>query len=596
MQTFPVRLLTVLLWISCRLSHVAGFSSSSPTNAAAAAAAAETRSPMDQQDPIAEKVQVTLPLDKIRPEPTSAMDRFWRLWNDKRSFVDLVRDSNAENTDNGSGLPYCLVSDQFQVANLTFQVLLYPRGVYSSASSSSSSSLLTNVDDRKRSASAYLSFWPNQRGQEADVAWKLKLVSKTNGKEKVLPVETSGGLPKSNTTWSAAMTFCSPAQAVDSLGRTADWGSSIWKAADVVNCIQNVDSCLYAQIEMTVFRVRNEDSATFWPPALVASQRAATESPNPAMFRAGHVITAVPDSDQCRRELEGYGIYAGVDYRIMTIADDKGDEIFATEALPSIQQQTQASVALRPVGWKLQQQMWQKRGWKNWPVQVPVSLLASVTYSRFHPKASLPRLWAFFVIDVKSVILALTLALAPIPVALITREFFSFYAIPSASMDPTLAKGDVLLVEKLPLIYSRLHRGDIVLFRPPTALETTIQQAGGKISKNQLFVKRLVGLPGDENIVMQQESQQVSIGGLPAVGPPRNLCDDEPLRLIDTFLKNGQGTNIDRLGEDETYVLGDCQAVSVDSRVFGTLPKDNIVGKPVARIWPLTRFTLGSPP
>lgn len=54
------------------------------------------------------------------------------------------------------------------------------------------------------------------------------------------------------------------------------------------------------------------------------------------------------------------------------------------------------------------------------------------------------------------------------------------------------------------------------------------------------------------------------------------------------------GTHIDKLGGDETYVLGDYQAVSMDSRVVGTLPKEYIVRKPVARIWPLNRFSVGS--
>ena len=167
----------------------------------------------------------------------------------------------------------------------------------------------------------------------------------------------------------------------------------------------------------------------------------------------------------------------------------------------------------------------------------------------------------------------------------------SLYAIPSASMEPTLLKGDVLLVEKFPGILDRTQRGDIILFSPPSALREVV---GSSISANSLFVKRIVAMPGDSNIVMKLDgSNEVLVDGQPAIGPDRNLCDDEPLRLIDRLLKNGKGKSVDMLGEDEAYVLGDCKAVSVDSRVFGVLPEKNIAGKPVARVWPLSRFRIG---
>ena len=161
-------------------------------------------------------------------------------------------------------------------------------------------------------------------------------------------------------------------------------------------------------------------------------------------------------------------------------------------------------------------------------------------------------------------------------------------------MEPTLLRGDVLLVEKLPGVYDRTQRGDVVLFQPPPALTNLIASSGQPISSTSLFVKRLVGVPGDKDIRLDDETREVSVGGKPAVGPNRNLCEDEPLRLIDKMLQNGKGRNIEELGEDETFVVGDCKAVSVDSRVFGVLPKENIVGKPVARIWPPDRIKVSN--
>jgi len=218
-------------------------------------------------------------------------------------------------------------------------------------------------------------------------------------------------------------------------------------------------------------------------------------------------------------------------------------------------------------------------------------LLSSNSLTRFNIGSAVPRVVAAFQRDWVAYTLALMIAITPIPFALLARNVVSFYAIPSASMEPTLLKGDVLLVEKLPRVYDRTERGDVILFRPPQTLRDIVTNSGSQLSSTSLFVKRLVGLPGDAKIELVGDND-VMINGSPAVGPDRSLCPDEPLRLIDNFLENGKGKNIEKLGANDVYVLGDCKAVSVDSRVFGILPKENIVGRPIARIWPLQRFSV----
>ena len=530
----------------------------------------------------------SLPIRKVRPKAESSSEKFWSLWNDKRSVVSLIRDNannkggGEEENESGNNIPYCIVSDEFQSSEgFRFQVLLYPRGVTSS----------TDQPLRGTPASAYLLFLPSEYGEEVDVIWKFRLINDETGES--LPIASSGGLPKSKDTWSAAMTFCAPNEAVDSVGRTSDWGSSSWNSLQVCACL----SSIRAEGEIRVVASRRGETSFSWPPrgALAAARRATTNAGDTnRTFRAGEVIVTVPKDSERDMELQKLGVYPGVDYRVMTLTDGDGRELFSTESLPE-EERANARLALRPVGWKLQEQMWQTRGLSDWPVEVEAGKLSSVSLSRFNLGAFLPRFGAFFAQDFRAVLFALTIALAPIPLALVGREFFSFYAIPSASMDPTLQKGDVLLVEKLPGIFDRTHRGDIVLFKPPSALLDIVNSSGGRISKEQLFVKRIVGMPGDKQIEMQEESQEVLINGVPAMGPSRSLCDDEPLRLIDKLLADGKGKTIDSLGSEEAYVLGDCKAVSVDSRVFGKLPKKNVVGKPVARIWPLQRFTIGSP-
>mmetsp|Transcript_33282 Transcript_33282/g.50199 ORF Transcript_33282/g.50199 Transcript_33282/m.50199 type:complete len:572 (+) Transcript_33282:163-1878(+) len=521
----------------------------------------------------------SVPFIEARPKTQSPTEQFWSLWNDKRSVADLIRDSRIDE----NAVPYCVMSEKFEVQGFRFQILLYPRGVFSSSSED------INSQAGKFPASAYLKFLPSEYGDEVDICWKLRLKDGQTGD--LLPIETSGGLPKSNETWSAAMTFCTQNEAVDSVGRTMDWGSSIWNAQQVCDCLPNIE----AEGVITIFDSRTGCSSLSLKGALGDSLKAATyPSGRGRIFRAGEIIVSVPDDLAEKQKLQDMGVYPGIDYRVMTLSDKDGNEIFTTESL-SGEDRDMARLALRPVGWKLQQKLWETRGLKDWPIEVDAGLISPTVYSRFNRQASLSRFAAFLANDIKAVVFALAIAFAPIPAALVGRELISFYAIPSASMEPTLQKGDVLLVEKFPNIFSRTHRGDIVLFRSPTALDAIIESTGGSVDENQIFVKRLVGMPGDQNIIMKEDTQEVTVDGKLAVGPPRNLCDDEPLRLIDKLLASGKGKSLELLEAEDAYVLGDCKDVSVDSRVFGKLPKKNIVGKPIARVWPLERFKLGSP-
>jgi len=444
-------------------------------------------------------------------------------------------------------------------------------------------------------ASAYLRYLPKQYGDEIDIAWKLRLVDASGKECKPLTVATSGGLPKSEDTWTSAMTFCAEMEAVESVGRATDWGSSSWSAKDVCDALGSIR----AEGEMTVFDTRKGESLFAWPPAskgaIGAVRQSVMESSKGGQreFRVGEVIvpTEINGYEKESELLREQFIYPGVDYRIMTMSDKDGNNIFSTKDLDE-SERSKAKLALRPCGWKLQAQLWQKDGMKtDWPVEVNAGLLSSISLTRFNIGSAVPRVVAAFQRDWVAYTFALMVAVSPIPLTLLARNAVSFYAIPSASMEPTLLKGDVLLVEKLPGVYDRTARGDVILFRPPQTLRDIVTNNGSQLSSTSLFVKRVVGLPGDTEIKLVGDND-VLVNGSPSVGPDRSLCGDEPLRLIDKLLENGKGKNIEKLGENDVYVLGDCKGVSVDSRVFGVLPKENIVGRPVARIWPLERFQM----
>jgi signal peptidase I len=539
----------------------------------------------------------SVPLTNPRPKPESFVDKFKELWNDPRPIsAVLSEDRSSVGKIENEEIPYCIVSDEFNIEDEMFQILLYPRGRFvGSGAYVSCSSFITG------SASAYLRYLPKQYGNELDVAWKLRLCgSKTDNKgtpiNTPLTIVTSGGLPKSNTTWSAAMTLCSEVESSESVGRAQDWGSSTWYADEVCSALGG----LVAEGEITIFDKRQGESSFFkLPPrgavgaVLSAARRTTDQESGGRIFRAGEVIVPriTPGFETELKALKGQFIYPGVDYRIMSMTDKDGLPIFTTDSLENNYDKSKARLALRPCGWKLQQQLWKRDGVKDWPIEVEAGMLSNVATTRFNIDSAIPRITSAFQRDWKLYTLSLAIALTPIPLALLARNFMSFYVIPSASMEPTLLRGDVLVVEKLPGIYERTKRGDVVLFNPPESLTSIVTNNGSQLSSTSLFVKRIVGLPGDQNIRLDDDGN-VAINGKSAVGPDRTLCADEPLRLIDRQLQDGKGKELNELGPSDVYVLGDCKAVSVDSRVWGALPKENIVGKPVARIWPLNRLKI----
>eukprot|EP00957_Ditylum_brightwellii_P115865 8838194-Ditylum_brightwellii.AAC.1 len=121
-------------------------------------------------------------------------------------------------------LPYRIESEDIQIENDKFRVLVYPRGIAGRFDSPASS--------------AYLRYYPSSPGKELDVAWTLLL--KNNETQKALSVSTSGGLPYSNDTWSSSMTFCGPGEDVESVGRANDWGASTWSAEEVASSLTHL--------------------------------------------------------------------------------------------------------------------------------------------------------------------------------------------------------------------------------------------------------------------------------------------------------------------------------------------------------------------
>jgi signal peptidase I len=166
-------------------------------------------------------------------------------------------------------------------------------------------------------------------------------------------------------------------------------------------------------------------------------------------------------------------------------------------------------------------------------------------------------------------------------IVLLIRTFVAqAYNIPSGSMKPTLLVGDFILVNKLVYRFSEPQRGDIVVFKYP-------------IDPNIDFIKRIVALPGEE---VEVRNNQVFINGKPLPLIEVGRGEDNSLRKViyEEVLPEGIKHKV-QFYEDfpfskrdfgpvvvppnHYFVMGDNRDNSEDSRYWGFLPRENIVGK-----------------
>jgi signal peptidase I len=148
---------------------------------------------------------------------------------------------------------------------------------------------------------------------------------------------------------------------------------------------------------------------------------------------------------------------------------------------------------------------------------------------------------------------------------LITFLIRSFF-IPSESMLPTLQVHDYILVDKLIYHFAHPMRGDVLVFHPPHLDDP----------EKKDFIKRVVAIEGDEIAV--QDGQVFLNGTLldePYIAEPP-ISDFGPLRVPKGYI----------------FMMGDNRNNSDDSRGWGPLPLENVVGKAFLIFWPLQRIQL----
>lgn len=178
------------------------------------------------------------------------------------------------------------------------------------------------------------------------------------------------------------------------------------------------------------------------------------------------------------------------------------------------------------------------------------------------------------------------LAITAILIAFLFKTFLAqaFY-IPSESMLPQLEVGDRVVVSRTAYRLHEPRRGDVVVFPEPGAevdrpgfpilvVHEALEATGLVKPTEEQLIKRVIALPGE---TVEGVGGQILINGEPLVEPylPRNLVWADFAAV--------------QVPAGHLWVMGDNRNNSADSRAFGPVPRDSIVGRAIAIAWPLDR-------
>ena len=169
-----------------------------------------------------------------------------------------------------------------------------------------------------------------------------------------------------------------------------------------------------------------------------------------------------------------------------------------------------------------------------------------------------------FIFDlVKILVIALVII---VPFRMFIAEPF---VVSGSSMLPTYHNRDYLIIDRLSYHTGSVQRGDVVVLKYPK-------------DTSEFFIKRIIGLPGEK---IRFQGGHVFI---------INAAYPDGLQLNESYLPSQTetfaGPQTIELHDGEYYALGDNRTASSDSRVWGILPADDIVGKVWLRVFPVSRF------
>lgn len=167
-----------------------------------------------------------------------------------------------------------------------------------------------------------------------------------------------------------------------------------------------------------------------------------------------------------------------------------------------------------------------------------------------------------FVWEITKVVIIALLIVVPI------RTFlFQPFFVRGESMTPVFEDGDYLIIDEISYRFQDPQRGEVIVFRPPQ-------------NPSQRYIKRIIGLPG--------ETVEIKDGKVLISNQEEQYILDESGYLLLSILTPGDESI--SLADNQYFVLGDNRSASLDSRNWGPLPRENIIGRVLLRAWPFTAF------
>ena len=168
-------------------------------------------------------------------------------------------------------------------------------------------------------------------------------------------------------------------------------------------------------------------------------------------------------------------------------------------------------------------------------------------------------------LDLVKIVLIALIVVLPI------RYFlFQPFIVNGQSMEPTYCDRDCLLVDQISYRFKEPQRGEVIVFYYPEDVRLR-------------HIKRIVGLPGETISITNDKIEVIDADG--------NILEiDESEYLPFNTTKLGEVELV--LPEDSFFVMGDNRGASFDSRKWGYLPKEYIIGKVFLRAYPFQRFEL----
>lgn len=167
-----------------------------------------------------------------------------------------------------------------------------------------------------------------------------------------------------------------------------------------------------------------------------------------------------------------------------------------------------------------------------------------------------------FLFETAKLVLVSLLIIVPIRY-FVVQPFFVL----GASMEPTFQNGDYLIIDEISYLTGSPDRGDAIVFHYP-------------YNTKQFYIKRIVGLPGE---ILVLDNKGITV---------KNKENPEGFALSEEYLPVSEeyGNMTTTLGVDEYFVMGDNRDASSDSRRWGALKREFIVGKVLLRAYPFQKM------